>query len=103
VDSNGVVAVTYYDFRNDVAADAALTTDYWIVHSHDGGATFTEDHLAGPFDLHQAPYARGYFVGDYQGLDAQGSVFRNLFTLANASVGSFPNPNPTDEFIDSAS
>jgi hypothetical protein len=102
VNSNGVVAVTYYDFRNDVAGDGALTTDYWIVHSHNGGATWTEDHLAGPFDLHQAPYARGYFVGDYQGLDAQSSVFRNLFTLANPSVGSFPNPNPTDEFIDSA-
>jgi hypothetical protein len=102
VNSNGVVAVTYYDFRHDVAADGALTTDYWIVHSHDGGATWTEDHLAGPFDMHQAPYARGYFVGDYQGLDAQGRVFRNLFTLANPSVGSFPNPNPTDEFINSA-
>src|ERR671935_139258 len=103
VDSNGVVAVTYYDFRNDVAADGALTTDYWIAHSHNGGATWTENHLAGPFDMHQAPYARGYFVGDYQGLDAQGSVFRNLFTLANPSIGSFPNPNPTDEFLDSAS
>jgi hypothetical protein len=102
VNSDGVVAVTYYDFRNDVAGDGQLTTDYWIDHSHDGGATWTEDHLAGPFDMHQAPYARGYFVGDYQGLDAQGGVFRPLFTLASPSVGSFPNPNPTDEFIDSA-
>jgi hypothetical protein len=104
VDSNGVVAVTYYDFRNDVSGDGVLTTDYWIVHSHDGGATWTEDHLAGPFDMHQAPYARGYFVGDYQGLDAQGSVFRPLFSIANPGVpGVFPNPNPTDVFISSAS
>jgi hypothetical protein len=103
VNSKGVVAVTYYDFRNDVSTDMALTTDYWIDHSHDGGATWTEDHLAGPFDMHQAPYARGYFVGDYQGLDAQGSVFRPLFTLANpGSDTRFPNPNPTDEFINSA-
>jgi len=105
VDSDGVVAVSYYDFRNDTPnteTDNALTTDHWIVHSHDGGATWTEDHLAGPFDMHQTPYARGYFVGDYQGLDSQGGVFRPLFTLGSPSVGSFPNPNPTDEFISSA-
>jgi len=102
VNASGVVAVSYYDFRNDVSGDGALTTDHWITHSHDGGATWTENHLGGPFDLHQAPYARGYFVGDYQGLDAQGAVFGPLFTLASPSVGSFPNPNPTDVFINSA-
>ncbi|MGZ6586505.1 MAG: hypothetical protein ACXVHX_19550 [Solirubrobacteraceae bacterium] len=42
----------------------------WIARSHDGGATWTDDHLAGPFDLHPAPYARGYFVGDL-GVGAQ--------------------------------
>jgi hypothetical protein len=103
VNSDGVVAVTYYDFRNDVAGDGMLTTDYWIAHSHDGGATWTEDHLAGPFDMHQAPYARGYFVGDYQGLDAAGSTFRPMFALASpGSPTVFPNPNPTDVFINSA-
>jgi len=102
VDANGVVAVTYYDFRNDVAGDGNLTTDHWIVHSHDGGQSWTEDHLGGPFDMHQTPYARGYFVGDYQGLDSQGGVFRPLFTLGSSGSGSFPNPNPTDEFITAA-
>jgi hypothetical protein len=42
VNSQGVVAVSYYDFRNDVSGDGALTTDHWIVHSHDGGATWSE-------------------------------------------------------------
>jgi hypothetical protein len=99
VNGAGDVAVSYYDFRNDVSGDGELTTDHWIVHSHDGGTTWTEDHLAGPFDMHQAPYARGYFVGDYQGLDAQGSAFRALFTLGSPGApGVFPNPNPTDEF-----
>jgi hypothetical protein len=102
VNASGVVAVSYYDFRNDVSGDGALTTDHWIVHSHDGGATWAENRLGGPFDMHQAPYARGYFVGDYQGLDAQGDVFQQLFTLASPSVGSFPNPNPTDVFVNSA-
>ena len=99
VNDQGVVAVSYYDFRNDVSGDSRLTTDHWIVHSHDGGATWTEDHLAGPFDMHQAPYARGYFVGDYQGLDSQGSVFRPLFTVPSPGPSDqFPNPNPTDVF-----
>jgi hypothetical protein len=103
VNSQGVVAVSYYDFRNDVAGDRRLTTDHWIVHSHDGGATWSEAHLGGPFDMHQAPYARGYFVGDYQGLDSQGSAFRTLFTLASPGSDTvFPNPNPTDEFTNSA-
>jgi hypothetical protein len=103
VNSDGVVAVSYYDFRNDVSGDRRLTTDHWIVHSHDGGATWSESHLGGPFDLHQAPYARGYFVGDYQGLDAQGTAFRQLFTLATPGSDTvFPNPNPTDEFTNSA-
>jgi hypothetical protein len=102
VNADGVVAVSYYDFRNDVSGDQALTTDHWIVNSDDGGATWSESHLGGPFDMHQAPYARGYFVGDYQGLDSQGSTFRTLFTLASPGIGSFPNPNPTDEFTNTA-
>jgi hypothetical protein len=103
VNSAGVVAVSYYDFRNDVSGDRRLTTDHWIVHSHDGGGTWSEDHLGGPFDLHQAPYARGYFVGDYQGLDSQGTAFRPLFTLASPGSDTvFPNPNPTDLFTDTA-
>src|SRR3954452_1277175 len=97
VNADGVVAVSYYDFRNDVSGDGQLTTDHWVVTSDDGGATWTDDHLGGPFDMHQAPYARGYFVGAYQGLDWQGSPFRTLFTLASPGT-TFPNPNPTDEY-----
>jgi hypothetical protein len=105
VNSNGVVAVTYYDFRNDISGDAMLTTDGWIDSSTDGGTTWTEDRLTPTsFDMHQAAYARGYMIGDYQGLDSQGSVFRPLFTQANpGSDTMFPNPNPSDEFISSAS
>ena len=95
--------MSYYDFRNDVSGDRRLTTDHWLVHSHDGGTTWEESHLGGPFDLHQAPYARGYFVGDYQGLDSQGTAFRTLITLASPGSDTvFPNPNPTDEFTNSA-
>jgi hypothetical protein len=103
VNSDGVVAISYYDFRNDVSGDRRLTTDHWLIHSHDGGGTWSESHLAGPFDMHQAPYARGYFVGDYQGLDSQGQAFRTLFTLASPGSDTvFPNPNPTDVFTNTA-
>jgi hypothetical protein len=103
VNADGVVAVSYYDFRNDVSGDRRLTTDHWMVHSHNGGTTWSESHLVGPFDLHQAPYARGYFVGDYQGLDSQGTAFRPLFTLASPGSDTvFSNPNPTDVFINAA-
>ena len=103
VNSGGVVAVSYYDFRNDVSGDRRLTTDHWIVHSHDGAATWSVSHLGGPFDLHQAPYSRGFFVGDYQGLDSQGTTFRTLFTMASPGSDTvFPNPNPTDVFTNLA-
>jgi hypothetical protein len=68
VGSDGTVSVTYDDFRNDTTS-TPLETDVWAIHSHDGGTTFTEDHISGPFDMATAAIARGYFVGDYQGLD----------------------------------
>jgi len=68
----GTVGVTYFDFRNDVLGDAELTTDLWFRHSHDGGATWSETHLAGPFDLRPAPLLGVYPLGDYFGLAPMG-------------------------------
>jgi hypothetical protein len=99
VRANGDVAVSYYDMRNDVAGDAELSTDVWIAHSHDAGLSWdTETHLSGPFDMRTAPYAGGYFVGDYEGLDSVGDVFRPFFVQANTGVPA----NPTDAFSTSA-
>jgi hypothetical protein len=39
VSSDGTVAVSYYDWRNNTSA-AGLPVDYFIVHSHDGGSTW---------------------------------------------------------------
>jgi hypothetical protein len=33
VDKHGTVGVTWYDFRNDVPGDPALTADVWFPHS----------------------------------------------------------------------
>jgi len=85
VDSQGRVAVSYYDFRNDRFGDAGLSTDFWITHSHDGGQTFASESRLTPmsFDMRTAPNARGYFVGDYTGLDHYGTVFHPAWVAAN--------------------
>src|SRR5512140_1770662 len=66
--ANGTVAVTYYDIRNNTPAPGLLT-DYFVVHSHNGGATWSESRITPTsFDDETAPVSRGYFIGDYQGL-----------------------------------
>ena len=75
VTDDGVVAVMYYDFRTNVVGslpDATpLDTDVWLTHSHDGGASWSaSQHVDGPFDMENAPVARGWFLGDYMGMAA---------------------------------
>jgi hypothetical protein len=103
VDDAGRVAVSYYDFRNDVPdtpANAELSTDFWVTLSHDGGVTFPdEDRLTETsFDMRTAPYARGYFVGDYTGLAHVDGRFDSLWVGANTGNLS----NRTDAFHRSA-
>ena len=102
VRGNGDVAVTYYDMRDDVAGDSTLDTDYWVAHSHDGGQTWSvSQQLAGPFDMRSAPYARGYFVGDYEGLDNTGSLFAPFWIEGNGDQA-FDALNKTDGFFSTA-
>ena len=119
--NGGTIAVTYYDNRNLTAGQIAnLPTDYWVKYSTDGGVTFgNEHHIAGPFDQLTAPFARGFFLGDYEGLQPRGSGFEAVFVKTNcdaldASGQVFPtggacapasstatvtsNTNPTDVF-----
>lgn len=100
VDSQGRVAVSYYDFRGDTLGDPALSTDLWITHSHDGGVTFTDEQRLtdSSFDMRAAPVARGHFVGDYTGLDHSGTTFWAAWVgTHDATPG-----NPTDVFVRSA-
>jgi Neuraminidase (sialidase) len=93
VSADGTVGVTYYDFRNNTPAPG-LPTDAFLAHSHDGGTTWSEQHLAGPFDMETAPFARGYFLGDYEGLATIGDDFLAFLALANTGDTS----NRTDIF-----
>jgi hypothetical protein len=101
VDGDGRVGVTYYDFRNDVAG-GGLSTDLWLARSDDGGQHFlaADETRMTPasFDMRSAPYALGYFVGDYTGLSHSDDRFDSLWVGANDGS----TTNKTDAFHRSA-
>ncbi len=92
VAADGTVAVAYYDFRNNDPT-AGLPTGYWMVHSHDYGLTFDAESLITLFDEEKAPFARGYFLGDYVGLTTAGNLFLTVFITTETDA------NPTDAFV----
>src|SRR5206468_4574659 len=63
VASDGTVAVSYYDFRNNTTDPGTLPTDAFAVFSHDGGLTFGGELrlTSQSFDLDLAPRAGGLF------------------------------------------
>jgi hypothetical protein len=99
VNTDGTVAVTYYDFRNNDASPGLLT-DYWLVHASDHFTnptswasdekrlTSAADGVTGqPFNIENAaPTSRGLFLGDYEGLAAVGSSFYAFFAQAGSST-----------------
>jgi hypothetical protein len=96
VRADGVIAVTYYDFRNDTVP-GELLTDYWMVSSSDA-VTFQEAHLAGPFALESAPEAtnEGLFLGDYQALRSTATAFLPAFAQTPPDS---PNETASSVFI----
>lgn len=84
VTDDGVIGVTYYDFRKDTADPATLLTTYFLARSRDGGRTWDETRVAGPFDMLTAPFARGFFVGDYEALGTTGESLLPFFVQANS-------------------
>jgi hypothetical protein len=95
VASDGTVGVTYYDLRNNTTAPG-LPTDEWFVHCNatcTNPSSWTEAHVAGPSDLEQAPFAGGYFFGDYEGLVTNQTSFGSVFDQSTGAAG-----NPTDVY-----
>lgn len=86
VRDDGAVGVLFYDFRNDVAGDAVLSTDVHLA-LFDAELNFLgEERLTDEFfDMRQMVLTggRGYFPGDYVGLDAAGNDFVAAFTVTN--------------------
>jgi BNR repeat-like domain len=87
VGSNGTLGVTHYDFRfNTADGGATLPTDYWFLRSEDNGATWAESRVTPTsFDMREAPFARGLFTGDYEGLAVQGEDFLALFSQTHGT------------------
>ncbi len=101
VNDDGVVAVTYYDTRNNTAAPGLLT-DAWALFANPRDRHNAPGGLANPanwggevrltprsFDLEKAPQSTnengGYFLGDYQGLAAAGDRFVAVFAVAGTN------------------
>lgn len=94
--NGGRIAVTYYDSRNlQPGQTDRWPTDYWVEYSTDGGATFgNEQRITGAsFDLATAPVARGFFLGDYEGLQPSGSGFLAVYVKTNCDAP-YPASNP---------
>jgi len=81
---DGTIGVRYSDFRNNTPDIATLGTDEFIIHCH----PTTPSTCANPanwgdevrttdvsYNMREAPFARGFFVGDYVGMDTDGSDF----------------------------
>jgi len=117
VADDGTVAVQHYDFRfDDPTTTPPLTTDVWLLRSADAGGTWTEERIGsgtpgvvtpgdgtGSFDMTTAPDARGYFVGDYAGLDFAGGGLRPGFKPFHVRANSGNLLNRTDVFSTTAS
>jgi hypothetical protein len=98
VRDDNTVGIGYYDFRSDTADTTSLLTDYWLIRSEDDGASWQETRVSAAFDLDDAPYAGGYFLGDYQALKSRGAVFVPFFVRTNSG----DLANRTDVFAVSA-
>jgi BNR repeat-like domain len=93
VAADGTVGVTYYDFRNNTAAEPLLT-DYFLVHCHpeDPGGCADSDNWGdevrvtnSSFDMRLAPFALGFFTGDYEGLSSIGDSFTPFFSQSHGT------------------
>jgi hypothetical protein len=99
VNAAGVVGVTYYQWPSAPTAGNEPANLY-IRHSLTAGSstaapTFdTATKLDGPFNMLAAPWAGGYFLGDYQGLVASGTSFVPFYVKPNCADGG-PSTQPS--------
>lgn len=86
VASDHTVGVTYYQF--EPTSLGSEPTNYFIKKvspaavassSPTSVQTATATLVAGPFNMLDAPFARGYFVGDYEALGTVGTSFHPFF------------------------
>jgi hypothetical protein len=99
VADDGTVGVSYYDFRNN-GEGGGTDTDHFLAHCHSacdnaaGWVPANETRVTtASFNSRLAPVARGFFLGDYVGLDNIGNKFTPFFTQTTAT-------DPANEYFD---
>jgi hypothetical protein len=98
VADDGTVGVSYYDFRRNTAG-GGTDTDHWLAHCHAPtedctlASSWNEETrvTAASFNSRLAPVARGFFLGDYVGLDNIGNTFTPFYTETESAA------DPTNE------
>jgi hypothetical protein len=102
VDDRGQVGVSYYALSRPLSRVPAdvLPTDAWFARANGPSLQFGKrEHLAGPFNSKAAPFAFGFFLGDYAGLTTlsrQDQGFLPFFAVTNCRDASCIAPgNPT--------
>jgi hypothetical protein len=91
VAADGTVGISYYDFHDNGAELGALASVRLVLCRPSTG-----EHCASPrdwsqvltltdapFDFLRAPFARGLFLGDYEGLVTDGGDFLALFSIVD--------------------
>lgn len=96
VAGDGTVGVLWDDTRNDRRGDREFTGDVWLARSADRGATWREEHVAGPFDLLSGPRSGsagigGIFLGDYQAMVGLPDGFGAIFALPKPLAATGPS------------
>ncbi|MDQ6915135.1 MAG: glycoside hydrolase [Actinomycetota bacterium] len=96
VAGDGTVGVLWDDTRNDRPGDNQFTGDVWLARSGDRGATWREEHVAGPFDLLTGPRSGsagigGIFVGDYQAMVGLSDGFGAIFAAPKPMAATGPS------------
>jgi len=74
---DGTLGISFYDLR-EATIDAPLRTVYRLITSAEG-TFWRESGIESVFDYTQAPFANGWFTGDYFGLVGRGTTFGALY------------------------
>ena len=83
VAADGTVGVSYYDFRANSRGPSAWTNHWLVTCAPTAFCTKTvnwkESRVSGSFNIELAPWAWGYFLGDYMALAAVGAGFKSIW------------------------
>jgi hypothetical protein len=85
--SDGVVGVAYFDLRANTTLTTTLPTVLRLTTSSDQNTWF-ESEIESAFNLNLAPFARGYFLGDYFGLTSRNGAFEAFYSRTTGITGS---------------